>query len=110
MASFTHLLHLAFTLTPDLAHLETDQLPQRIHIRRERLPYLPDDLASLRAGHGADEAGCLLCPRDRLAGLVDCCLEDNVSDPHATSAMSICPIQPQPNVPPEAEREGEEVR
>jgi hypothetical protein len=79
----THLLHLAFTLTPNLAHLETDQLPQRIHIRGESLPYLPDHLASLRAGHGADEAGGLLCSRDGLAGFVDCPLEDNMSDPDA---------------------------
>jgi hypothetical protein len=53
VADVDHLLHLAQALGEDLAHLQRDQLPQRLLVRAQLLPELTDDLPAPRCGEHA---------------------------------------------------------
>ena len=66
------LLDLALALAPDLAHLERDEVAERLRLFAEHLADLAEDLSALGAGHlaerrlGLDRA--LNCPLGVLGG------------------------------------------
>ena len=70
VADVDHLLHFAFALGEDLAHLEGDELAEGGLVLAEAVADLADDLAALRGRDGAPIEKGLVCARDDMIVLV----------------------------------------